>query len=146
MRKNISKVLESFLKRVPVRGDSKGTCSTDGQAVFSYAMPIAQRMPSGVYEVIRYDKAPSATTRSQVRAVQDTLGGFKSSGCAFVDQLTRLTYAEIVASGFTPTTLDKKDLAFIEAALAEKPTRIACNTQSPRFSKRSGLTTVKAVH
>ena len=70
MRKNISKVIEAFKLRKPAKGDSKGTCSTDGNTIYSYAMPIARRDSDGSINVIARGTAPSVTTRSQVDACQ----------------------------------------------------------------------------
>lgn len=71
MRANIRKVIEAFKARRRAVGDSKRTCSTDGHTVYSYAMPIAWRDPvnGGVY-VVPYDRGPSRTTKSQIRACQ----------------------------------------------------------------------------
>lgn len=68
MRKNLQKVMKAFLKGESAKGDAKNTCSTDGITIYSYDMPIARRVYGGV-EIIRRDKAPSNTTRSQISSL-----------------------------------------------------------------------------
>lgn len=70
MRKNAEKVIAAFNDGKPAKGDSKATIRTDGDTVWSYAMPIAGFMPDGTLWILSYDKAPTATTRSQVRALE----------------------------------------------------------------------------
>lgn len=72
MRKNMAKVIEAFKRGESAVGDSKGTCSTDGTTVYSYRMPIARRLDGGAVQIVAYSSAPTATTRSQVRALQVT--------------------------------------------------------------------------
>lgn len=67
MRQNASKVIEAFKVGQAAAGDSKRTISTDGTTILSYAMPIARRV-DGVVQVIDAKKAPSNTTRAQIRA------------------------------------------------------------------------------
>lgn len=69
MRQNASKVIEGFKAGVAAVGDSKRTISTDGKTIFSYKMPIACRLPSGVIRVVSLSEAPSVTTKSQIRAI-----------------------------------------------------------------------------
>lgn len=73
MRKNMLKVLEAFKDGREAIGDSKRTCWTDGKTIWSYDMPIAQRLfnetsPPTV-EVIDREKGPSRTTRAQIAAM-----------------------------------------------------------------------------
>lgn len=76
MRKNIAKVLAAFDRGVAAKGDSKGTCSTDGQAIYSYSLRIAHRDDTGRVHVISEAEARtrymgwSMTTRSQIRACE----------------------------------------------------------------------------
>lgn len=70
MRKNIRKVLEAFRYGSAANGDSKRTCSTDGKAVFSYNMKIAERDSHGLIKIVPYAKGPSRTTRSQISAAR----------------------------------------------------------------------------
>ena len=90
MSKNVAKVIKCFRNREACRGDSKGTCSTDGNVVWSYRMPIAWRVDRCIdhtdceeseavgracaaqesVRVIAYNLAPTNTTRSQVRALE----------------------------------------------------------------------------
>jgi len=69
MRANIEKVLHAFGAGSSAVGDSGRTCSTDGTTLYSYRMPIARRVGGRIY-IVPYHMAPSATTRSQVRAAQ----------------------------------------------------------------------------
>ena len=66
MRKNIKAVIDAFK-----RGEAcnEGTCSTNGQEVFSYAMKIAERKKDGTITVIDIEHAPSNTTRGHIHAV-----------------------------------------------------------------------------
>lgn len=75
MRKNMSKVIEAFKAGKAATGDSKRTCWTDGTTVYSYRMPIARRTDAGAIQVVAYGSAPTATTRSQVRALQIAFPG-----------------------------------------------------------------------
>jgi hypothetical protein len=78
MRQNIAKVIEAFLRGIPAKGDSKATCWTDGEIVYSYALPIARRVSRGygkipTIEII--DDHPTQTTRSQIDALRRTFPG-----------------------------------------------------------------------
>lgn len=73
MRKNAAKVIKAFLSGNAAIGDNKETISTDGHVLWSYKMPIAARTVSGKYLLVEYDEAPSATTRSHVRACEQVL-------------------------------------------------------------------------
>ena len=68
MRKNAQKVLQAFAENKPKKGDS---ISTNGSEVFSYNMLIARTSPTGGVELLVYADAPSATTRSHIRAVEE---------------------------------------------------------------------------
>ena len=78
MRKNIAKVIQAFRDGKPCKGDSKGTCWTDGATVFSYKMEIAFRgeFKSAIGDaetrimVARYSAGPSRTTKSQSVALR----------------------------------------------------------------------------
>lgn len=66
MRKNARNVLTAFAAGYPL---NEKTISTDGSELYSYAMKIARKAPSG--EVFALDVAPpSATTSSHMRAVR----------------------------------------------------------------------------
>jgi len=73
MRKNIEKVIQLFVRGESGKGDSKGTCWTDGKAIYSYNMLIAKKALGFTSHysvlVIRPECAPSKTTRSQVYAI-----------------------------------------------------------------------------
>jgi hypothetical protein len=69
MRKNIEKVIAAFKAGKSASGDSKKTCSTDGERIYSYAMRIAERHDDGSIWILPYESAPSVTTKSHVRAV-----------------------------------------------------------------------------
>jgi len=68
MRKNIAKVIAAFERREATKGDSKNTCHTNGHTIFSYALPIATRLPDGGIW-IRPEEGQSRTTKQQIRAV-----------------------------------------------------------------------------
>lgn len=70
MRKNMQKVIDAFRNRVSTIGDSKRTCWTDGNEIYSYAMLIGFRGVAGDMFVCDYECAPSATTRTHVRALE----------------------------------------------------------------------------
>jgi P2-related tail formation protein len=74
MRKNIAKVIDAFKRRVDAKGDSKGTCSTDGESIFSYRTEIARRLPNGLVWVTSY--AGSQTTKMQVSAIVQSFGAY----------------------------------------------------------------------
>lgn len=102
MRQNISKVLTAFQAGQPATGDSKGTCSTDGQTVWSYRMPIAWREPDGSITIVAREKGPSRTTKSQIDACRLRLehglsasGARAVSGEAFDDLLWSITEHDV---------------------------------------------------
>ncbi len=73
MRKNMQTVIAAFdsytaTKDRPVYGDSKRTCWTDGETIYSYAMPIARRQGPRCVVVVDRESAPvwSKTTSCQV--------------------------------------------------------------------------------
>lgn len=67
MRKNAQKVLQAFAENKSCNGDS---IRTNGTEVYSYNMLIARTTPDGDIELLHYCDAPSATTRSHVRAIE----------------------------------------------------------------------------
>lgn len=69
MRKNIARVIKAFREGYQDHGDSKWTCSTDGQTIWSYKMRIAWREPDGSVKVVPVSDGPSVTTKSQIRAI-----------------------------------------------------------------------------
>jgi hypothetical protein len=75
VRKNIEKVIAAFKAGKAAKGDAKETCSTDGEAIYSYALQIARREDDGSIWILPIEDALkpsgeiSATTRSHVRAV-----------------------------------------------------------------------------
>ena len=77
MRKNIAAVIAAFLEGSPAVGDSRRTCWTDGEILYSYAMPIAWRKHPkyGCLAVVAYECAPTATTRGHVRAAESEVPG-----------------------------------------------------------------------
>ena len=70
MRQNAKKVCTKFEAGKSGSGDSKRTIWTDGQRIYSYAMPIAARTFMGGVAIINYSDGPSRTTRSHIRACQ----------------------------------------------------------------------------
>lgn len=71
VRKNIQKVIEAFVQGRAAKGDSKGSCSTDGMSIYSYRMEIARRNPDGSVWVM--ERGPTATTNAQIRAIEQEL-------------------------------------------------------------------------
>lgn len=65
MRKNAEKVLMAFAERKACNG---GTIHTNGTELFSYNMKIAQINAKEGVDILDYNQAPSATTRSHIRA------------------------------------------------------------------------------
>jgi len=68
-RKNVTAVINAFMEGRRLGGT---TVSTDGQQIFSYAMPIAGWGAGGVV-VLDAKAAPSRTTASHIRAVQSAM-------------------------------------------------------------------------
>lgn len=66
MRRNVENIVKAFISG---RRGGNVTLSTDGDTVFSYDMPIAQRLRNGSLEVITRDQGPSATTRTHIAGV-----------------------------------------------------------------------------
>jgi hypothetical protein len=71
MRKNAEKVLNAFEKGESCNGQ---TISTDGDKLYSYSMLIGKR-ESGRISLVEYESAPSATTRSHIRAAEQFFVG-----------------------------------------------------------------------
>lgn len=83
-RKNATQVIEAFkvgkatapAKETGRGGPSAGSVGyrnaiwTDGTCIYSYKMKIAERLDDGTIWIVEYSKAPTATTRSHVRACQ----------------------------------------------------------------------------
>ncbi len=95
MRKNILRVLRAFEQGQAAIGDSKRTCWTDGETVYSYDMPIMQRLPNGAIEIVSYDTGPTRTTKAQIRACQVNFTVYNSIGyhALFVEVDTLTGYA-----------------------------------------------------
>jgi hypothetical protein len=72
-RKNVSKVVDKFLGAQHGNGDSKRTIWTDGNTVYSYAMPIAHRANTlqGQWRffVVKRSESPSRTTSMHISQV-----------------------------------------------------------------------------
>lgn len=64
-RQNITAVIDAFRAG---RAKREATCSTDGDTLYSYGLPIASRR-GGEVEVLDISESPSRTTSSQIRAV-----------------------------------------------------------------------------
>lgn len=78
MRKNIAKVIKAFQAGKAIKGDSKGTCRTDGYNVWSYNMLIAKKFNDNgrdMYVLIDREYGPSKTTRMQIDAIFKELQG-----------------------------------------------------------------------
>jgi len=74
MRKNMEKVIACFKAGQACKGDSTGSCSTDGNRIYSYAMVIAERKPGGKVAVVPRETSPSKTTTSHIDACLKAFG------------------------------------------------------------------------
>ena len=88
MRKNIASVIDAFHA---YDGYRDKTCSTNGQTIFSYNMPIAERFRATV-GILKPEQAPTATTRAQVRAVFAALAGNPGVTLMTREELAELAY------------------------------------------------------
>ena len=79
MRKNISKVIEAFKARKSAVGDSKRSCHTDGETIYSYSTPIGGRRPDGTLWITsnRYTR----TTNAQIAALRVALACHAHTDC-----------------------------------------------------------------
>ena len=71
MRKNIAKVIDAFRRGESARGDSKGTCWTNGESIFSYANQIVWRDPDG--NLAFAERNSTRTTNSHISACRLSL-------------------------------------------------------------------------
>ena len=77
MRKSFGNQFEC--RQAWMQGQAQGHCGSvrfADDTLYSYGMPIAQRLPNGQYAVQR--KGPSATTNQHIRAVKDVIGWHES--------------------------------------------------------------------
>ena len=125
MRKNIQQIASSFLKQLPLH---QTTCSTDGNVVLSYAMPIAIRIETTneIYVVDPVD-SPSVTTSSQISGIVQALvfnnTPFKRASLANMKRLRHGLAME-------PETVEEAP----RKRLAPRRSK-ATNTQTPRFKR-----------
>ncbi len=93
MRKNIAKVISAFKAGKTIKGDSKGTCRTDGNSIYSYSMLIAKKFLGNngkpLYMVIAREYGPSITTKMQIDACMNELG---NEGLQIVREESILTW------------------------------------------------------
>lgn len=93
MRKNIAKVLSAFIVGKKAQGDSKRSCWTDGETLYSYSTPIARWLgpPQSVAWVT--SERMTATTNAQVRACMQKLAPWltctEHEDCAAYPELGR---------------------------------------------------------
>jgi len=78
MRNNIKKVIAAFYLGNAAKGDSKGTCWTDGNAIYSYSTKIAERLSTGLVWV--HERNSTRTTNSQIDAITLTFRGIIACG------------------------------------------------------------------
>lgn len=94
MRKNIRTVLDAFIAGRKANGDSKRTCWTDVETVYSYALPIAGRKDGRLW--ILDEAGRSMTTRSQIRACRIVLERLmvcvKHEDCLACPELAKACY------------------------------------------------------
>lgn len=69
MRRNIEKTINAFLAG---RRHTERVCSTKGNVLKSYLMPIAYRTPDGTVFLVDESASPSRTTDGHIRAVAFT--------------------------------------------------------------------------
>lgn len=70
MRRNIEKTINAFLTGRPHK---ERICSTDGQVLKSYLMPIAYREPkTNTVLLVEESFSPSQTTDAHIRAIDFT--------------------------------------------------------------------------
>lgn len=74
-RKNITTIIEAFARGYKpsgrsdrIYGDSRQTCSTDGETIYSYNEPIAVRVHDGCGTVLVLETWSTNTTRAQINA------------------------------------------------------------------------------
>ncbi len=67
MRKNIEKVIAAFQAHKSAQGDSKRSCWTTGEEIYSYSTLIVRRNSDGSIWI--HDRDSSRTTNSQIDAV-----------------------------------------------------------------------------
>jgi hypothetical protein len=69
-------VIEAFLAE-QAKKFSDTPISTDGHTLYSYTMPIARHAPDKTMLIIRYNNAPSSTTRKHVRGIEIATRGMR---------------------------------------------------------------------
>lgn len=84
-RKNLKKVFSLWTANLAGNGDSKNTIWTDGTTIFSYAMPLMVRMPSGIV-LCKHGEAPTVTTSTQRNAL------------AYLLSTNKIPFKEVTAS------------------------------------------------
>lgn len=112
-RKNIEKVIAAFLEGKEAVGDSKRTCCSDGNAIYSYSTCIAAVEPhiAIVFNKTKY----SATTSQQQRAVEVAL--LKKFGSASI------VYVDDVPKGCSANELLRKAIKYPEVHAMTQPKR-----------------------
>lgn len=75
MRNNIAKVIKAFKEGKAIKGDSRGTCQTDGRNIWSWNMLLAKRFTDNSGKerivVIGEEYAPSITTKKQIMSIME---------------------------------------------------------------------------
>lgn len=74
MRKNIAKVLQAFKAGIAGYGDSKRTCWTNGNILYSYALPIACWVNPERTQAMCAHRNSTRTTNMQISACMVSLG------------------------------------------------------------------------
>ena len=122
MRKNIAAVIGAFLEGRPAVGDSRQTCWTDGEVLYSYAMPIAWRHHPqyACLAVVIYACAPTATTRRHVRAVEQFVpGALRVVARNYGERLLRPWQGDAIAPAPAPAERRQRAAAVFLANAAE---------------------------
>ncbi len=81
MRKNIEKVIAAFKAHKQAQGDSKRSCWTTGEEIYSYSTLIVRRNSDGSIWI--HDRNSTRTTNSQIDAcTRSLLPPCRHSDCA----------------------------------------------------------------
>lgn len=95
MRKNIAKVIAAFQAHKSAQGDSKRSCWTTGEEIYSYSTLIARRLDSGLIWV--HERNSTRTTNSQIDAITREFRGMLSCGhedCSNLPEMARMCAKE----------------------------------------------------
>jgi uncharacterized Zn finger protein (UPF0148 family) len=125
-RKNVSAVINAFEARRPKR---EATCSTDGDTVYSYGLPIASRI-HGEVVVLDPKESPSATTSGQIRAVLAAFPGARK-----VANVKHVPGHGVIAAHGEPMRANAGPVRIMRLDRTEVPTgQCACGSGEPAYA------------